>query len=149
MSGETIHATTVAIEMEGAWHGVLLIGRSGSGKSDLALRLIDRGARLVADDYTVLAVAGDRLMATAPATIAGRIEVRGIGIVTMPALTEAAVAMCVALDMPIARMPDRATRIIVGVAIPAFAVAPLDASAPIKVEMLLRRVLAGEPGTIA
>ena len=69
---ETIHASTVAIE----GRAVMIVGPSGAGKSDLALRLIDRGATLVADDYTNLSRDGDTLVASAPATIAGRIEVR-------------------------------------------------------------------------
>ncbi|MGO4863291.1 HPr kinase/phosphorylase, partial [Campylobacter jejuni] len=72
--------------------GVLIAGPSGSGKSDLALRLIDRGAVLVSDDYTLLHVEGGELHATAPVTIAGRIEVRGIGIVDRPTLARVPVA---------------------------------------------------------
>jgi serine kinase of HPr protein (carbohydrate metabolism regulator) len=59
---ETVHATCVAID----GRGILIRGRSGAGKSDLALRLIDRGARLVSDDYTILAASGGRLRAAAP-----------------------------------------------------------------------------------
>ena len=64
----TLHATAVAL---GGW-AVLLTGPSGAGKSDLALRLIDRGAELVADDYTMLVHDGAQLVAGSPATIAGR-----------------------------------------------------------------------------
>ena len=74
-----MHATTVAID-GGA---ILLRGPSGSGKSDLALRLIDGGAQLVADDQTLLQRVGDRVLAAAPPTIAGLIEIRGIGIIKM------------------------------------------------------------------
>jgi len=63
---------------------VLLRGPSGSGKSDLALRLIDDGARLIADDQTHLAKKGHALIATPPPAIAGMIEVRGIGVVKLP-----------------------------------------------------------------
>lgn len=73
---ETVHATTIAID--GA--GVLLRGPSASGKSDLALRLIDDGARLVADDRTVLALRDGIVEASAPPSIRGKIEVRGLGI---------------------------------------------------------------------
>jgi len=75
-SSDRLHATTVAID----GLAVLIEGRSGSGKSDLALRLIDRGATLVSDDQTLVMRAGKMLRARAPATIAGRLEVRGIGI---------------------------------------------------------------------
>ncbi|MGE3652127.1 MAG: HPr kinase/phosphorylase, partial [Reyranellaceae bacterium] len=75
-----IHATCVALP-EG---GVLLRGDSGAGKSDLALRLIDGGARLVADDRTDLMREGDLLIARAPTSIAGLIEARGLGILRLP-----------------------------------------------------------------
>jgi serine kinase of HPr protein (carbohydrate metabolism regulator) len=75
----TIHATCVAI----GGQGVLIMGPSGIGKSDLALRLIDRGATLVSDDYTEIELVEGALTGRPPATIAGKIEVRGVGIVTM------------------------------------------------------------------
>src|SRR3546814_15303755 len=79
-----VHATCIAID----GRGILLRGPSGSGKSDLALRLIDGGALLVADDQVILTEADGELTASAPATIAGRMEVRGIGIVDMPHLPQ-------------------------------------------------------------
>src|SRR5262249_10210087 len=78
-----VHATSLALKGGGRWRAVLLRGPSGAGKSDLALRLIDRGARLIADDQTHLARKGRALVATAPPAIAGMIEVRGIGIVKL------------------------------------------------------------------
>src|SRR5260221_4447713 len=88
-----IHASCI----ETAGIGVLLRGPSGSGKSDLALRLIDAGARLVADDRTDLTVDGGRLVASAPATIAGKLEIRGIGIVTMANVARSPVGLAVDL----------------------------------------------------
>ncbi|WP_231639302.1 HPr kinase/phosphorylase [Sphingomonas profundi] len=139
MSGarETIHATTVAISRGGGWRGVLLAGRSGAGKSDLALRLIDRGARLVADDYTDLHEEDGVLIATPPGRIAGRIEVRGIGIVEMACLPAVPVALLVALDEPVERMPEARVRHLAGIAVPLVALAALEGSAPIKVELAL------------
>lgn len=133
---ETIHASSVAI----AGIAVLLHGLSGAGKSDLALRLIDRGAALVSDDYTHLRRDGDRLLATPPATIAGKIEVRGLGVVEMPHLDEAPVGLLVILDEPAPRVPDEApaTRDLAGIAVPTLSLPALDASAPIKVELALR-----------
>jgi serine kinase of HPr protein (carbohydrate metabolism regulator) len=133
LSSETVHASCVAI----GGHAVLLWGRSGSGKSDLALRLIDRGAKLVADDYSLLVRRDGRLFAAPPATIAGRIEVRGIGILAMPHVSEVEVALIVDLEAPVERLPDSATRRLAGVDVPVSAIAALEASAPIKVEWLL------------
>ncbi len=135
-STATIHATSVAIE----GRAVLLIGPSGSGKSDLALRLIDRGAMLVSDDYTICTPQDGRLLATAPATIIGRIEVRGIGIASMPHLQNVPVAIAIALGDTAPRMADDPlpTMTIAGVRVPVAALAAFEPSAPIKVEMLLR-----------
>lgn len=89
--------------------GVLLLGESGSGKSDLALRLIALGARLVADDRTDLFVEGNTLAARAPASLTGLIEVRGVGIVTLPFAIQARIVLAVQLvencDVP--RMPPK------------------------------------------
>ena len=76
LSAETVHASTVALD----GRAVLISGPSGSGKSDLALRLLDRGFALVSDDQTVVKKQGDALLASAPPSIAGKMEVRGIGI---------------------------------------------------------------------
>jgi serine kinase of HPr protein (carbohydrate metabolism regulator) len=121
--------------------GVLIEGRSGSGKSDLALRLIDRGAKLVSDDYTVLLREGSALAARPPANIAGKIEVRGIGIVTMPHEASAPLALVVRLVDTPERLPEAQTaRRIAGIAVPEIALAGLEPSAPIKVELALRRL---------
>lgn len=131
----TLHATCVAI----GGRGVLLIGASGAGKSDLALRLIDRGAELVSDDGTRLTARDGRLQASAPTTIAGRIEARGIGILDVPARAEASVALMIALDQPVPRMPEEPLpmREIEGIALPVLALDPFPASAPVKVEKAL------------
>lgn len=131
------HATAVAID---GW-AVLLFGRSGAGKSDLALRLIDRGAVLVADDQVEFALAGNRLIASAPPTIAGRIEVRGVGIVAM-AHVVAPVALAVDLNRSPDRLPERAVRVIAGAEIDEIAICPFEESAPIKVELALKRARA-------
>src|SRR6478752_5882906 len=79
LSAETLHASTVAKD----GRAVLITGPSGSGKSDLALRLLDRGFTLVSDDQTILKKDGTRLIASTPMTIAGKLEVRGLGIIDM------------------------------------------------------------------
>lgn len=129
-----LHATTVAID--GA--AVLLRGPSGSGKSDLALRLIDRGATLVSDDYTLLTVQDGHLLASAPATISGKIEVRGLGIVSVEPGGETPVALVVRLDQAMERMPPELRSCYNGVSIVEVAIDPFELSAPIKVELALR-----------
>ena len=137
-----LHATAVAID----GRAVLLRGASGSGKSDLALRLIDAGARLVADDQSELFRRGDSVIVRAPATIAGLIEVRGIGIVRLDTLAEASVALIVDLvaSGEIERLPVPHSETILGLALPRITVTPFDASAAAKLRLALRAFT--EPG---
>ena len=130
---ETVHASCVAI----GGRGVLIAGPSGSGKSDLALRLIDRGAMLVSDDYTTLAVADGRLLASPPERIAGRIEVRGVGIVERPFGAGISVALLIDLARAPERMPEPETADFAGITVPAIGLSALEASAPLKVEAAL------------
>jgi serine kinase of HPr protein (carbohydrate metabolism regulator) len=135
-----IHAS--CIELAGA--GILLRGPSGSGKSDLALRLIDGGARLVADDRTELAVEDGRLIASSPATIAGRLEIRGVGIVAMPAVWRSPVGMAVDLveTAAVERLPPGQRCSYLGVQLPLVALAPFEASAPAKLRALAHALAA-------
>ena len=136
-STETVHATSVAIE----GRAVLLCGASGMGKSDLALRLIDRGAILISDDYTIVQCSEGRLDASAPATIAGKMEVRGLGVIDVPSVDHARLALIIDLSQDIDRMPaDPEERMIAGATLPVVKVAPFEASAPIKVELALKAV---------
>lgn len=121
----------------------MIEGASGSGKSDLALRLIDRGAALVSDDQTLVVRSGTILLARAPDTIAGRIEVRGIGIVEMPHVADVPVGLLVRIDGSVERMPERRARRIAGIEVRQFAVDPFHMSAPIKIEIALRNAVAG------
>ncbi len=95
-----VHATTVDI----AGLGVLILGESRAGKSDLALRFIADGALLVADDQTDVAVVGDALRATSPATISGLLEARGVGIIR--AATTSATRLRLAVSL-IVTLPER------------------------------------------
>ncbi|HET9638199.1 MAG TPA: HPr kinase/phosphatase C-terminal domain-containing protein [Allosphingosinicella sp.] len=128
-----IHATCVAI------HGraVLLAGPSGAGKSDLALQLIDRGAFLVSDDYTELRCADGLLLARAPATIAGKIEVRGVGLIELEWAADVPVCLHADLGGPQERLPEATTIRLAGVDIPTVALAALEPSAPLKLEYAL------------
>lgn len=135
LSTETLHATSVAIDGQ----AVLLEGLSGTGKSDLALRLIDRGALLISDDQTVLVRKDGGLLARAPGTIRSRIEVRGIGIVTLPHVDDVPVALIVRLGAEPMRMPERRQRRLAGVVVREVAFEAFHASTPLKIEWALRQ----------
>lgn len=137
LSAETVHASTVASD----GRAVLITGASGSGKSDLTLRLLDRGFTLVSDDQTIVRTAGGRLVASAPPNIAGKLEIRGIGIVEMEATSDVPVALIVELTSEIQRLPDDAReRPILGVSLPLITIDAMTASAPSKVALALDRM---------
>ena len=137
-----IHATAMAQWAPGAgWRAILITGPSGAGKSDLALRLIGRGWRLVADDYVHVFPSGDALYATAPGTISGRIEARGVGVV------DACVQGVVRLVLEVAltraapeRLPDAETRTLAGRSLPLVRLAGFEASAVEKVAAAIARL---------
>ncbi|MET4807690.1 RNase adapter RapZ [Limibacillus sp. MBR-115] len=131
-----LHATCLALE----GRGVLLRGPSGSGKSDLALRLIEQGARLVADDQTILTREADVLMARAPDNIAGQLEVRGIGIRPVPSLSRTPVDLMVDLVGPgaVERLPEPSSETVLDLPLPRLALDPFAASAPAKLRVALR-----------
>lgn len=130
----TIHASCVAR----GDRAILISGRSGSGKSDLALRLIDRGAALVSDDYTIVHPIDGTLFASAPANIRGRMEVRGVGILDYDTVTDVAVCLAVSLDNEVERLPaEQSALTIAGISLPLVKLNALEASAPLKVEAAL------------
>jgi HPr kinase/phosphorylase len=130
-----VHATAVAL----GDRAVLLRGPSGSGKSDLALRLIDAGARLVADDQSELRRDGDAVLVRAPATIGGLIEVRGVGIIRLDPLPAARLSLVVDLVAPdtVERLPEPRREVILGLSFPLVALAPFEPSAPVKLRLAL------------
>jgi HPr kinase/phosphorylase len=131
-----VHGTAVAID----GRAVLLRGPSASGKSDLALRLIDAGAQLVADDQTELVRVGDRIVTRPPAAIVGLIEVRGIGILRLDPLMEAPLALLADLVQPetVERLPMPRLEPVLGLDLPLVALAPFEASAQAKLRLALR-----------
>ena len=137
LSAETVHASTVALD----GRAVVISGPSGSGKSDLALRLLDRGFSLVSDDQTIVRKDGGRLVASAPPTIAGKLEIRGIGIVEVERVDNMPVAMLVELTSDIQRIPDdNRERPLLGVKLPLISIDAMAASAPSKVAIALDRM---------
>lgn len=131
-----LHATCVSL----GGHGVLLRGPSGSGKSDLALRLIEAGAMLVADDQVALQDRDGQLWATVPKAIAGLLEVRGIGVVRLAYRRRARVVALIDL-LPagqVERMPEPAHVEVAGVCLPRYTLEPFAASAAAKVRLMVR-----------
>ena len=137
LSTETVHASTVALE----GRAVLITGLSGSGKSDLALRLLDRGFVLVSDDRTIVRRDGTRLIASAPPNIAGKLEIRGIGIVDMNHVEDIPVSLLVELSGDIQRMPDEnRRRPVLSIDLPLVHIDAAAASAASKVSLALERM---------
>ena len=127
---QPLHATAVARYSPAGWRGVLIQGPSGVGKSDLALRLIGQGWRLVADDWTHVWASDGALYGMAPTTIAGRIEVRGLGIVAAPVQPLARIALAVqCTHEAIERLPEAAIWTWDGISIPRLRLDPRPASA--------------------
>ena len=142
ISSENLHSSTVALN----GRAVLIAGPSGSGKSDLALRLLDRGFTLVSDDRTIIRKQGGKLIASAPETIKGKLEVRGVGIVEVESVTNVPVALVVELTCDIQRMPDDSReRLILGTGIPLINVDAMRARVSVVIPRILRF---NEPATL-
>lgn len=121
--------------------GVLITGPSGSGKSDLALRLTDGGAVLVADDQILAEAREGRLFARAPEAIRGRMEVRHVGVVCVPFMEEAELRLEIVLGGAPARLPDPAYSTIAGIALPRLAIAAFEASAAAKIRLTIQALM--------
>ena len=153
-AAEIHHGTAIALGHCAA----LIRGPPGSGKSDLALRcmglaptaLIPSQILLVADDQVQLSRAGKTLKAEAPATIRGKLEVRGLGIFTVPSLESADLALIADLSTSekVARFPDPEPQTeLLGLSLPLLLLAPFEASAPIKLLLALAQMLQGRAQT--
>jgi len=144
---QLVHGTAVRLGQA----GVLLRGPSGSGKSDLALRLIEAGACLVADDQVALALDDGDVWLSAPPAIAGMIEVRGVGILRLPRAQRAALRLVCDLvpRAEVERLPERGDCVLLGVTVPRLALCAFDASTPAKLRFALRAMtgdaIASEP----
>lgn len=148
MAGDTnsalVHATCVAVD----GRAVILLGPPGSGKSDLALRTITSGlsvggrtvaTELVADDQVVITRRGERLFGRVPETIAGRIEIRGIGIIGVAYVPEAEIRLAAEMvaSQSVERSPEPRWHDLLGLRLPLLALAPFEASAPAKLVLAL------------
>lgn len=151
---EIHHGTAIALGQ----NAVLIRGPSGSGKSDLALRclafaptaLIPSPTLLVADDRVQITRADQHLKAEAPATIRGKLEVRGLGILSVPLIASAELVLVADLVAPdrIERLPDPAPEThFMGVRLPLLYLAPFEAAAPIKLLLALARTMQRDPQT--
>lgn len=135
----TMHASAVALE----GRAILLRGPSGHGKSDLALRLMDEGADLISDDYVELSVENDHIIARPPETIRGMMEVRGLGLMTVPFVEKAPLVLAFNL-MPSAqvdRFPmHRCNLFIDGSPVPLLNIDGMAASSPAKIRLALSQL---------
>ena len=134
-----LHAGLIAQRHAGAWRGVLIEGPSGSGKSDLALRALDLGFRLVADDRTLVWTSSGQLFGRAPDTLHGLLEVRGLDVVRAPVLPMAPIRLVVRAGAP-ERLPEPDHAEVHGVRVPRFLLDLKDASAPAKLSRALARL---------
>ncbi|WP_411291955.1 HPr kinase/phosphorylase [Sphingorhabdus sp.] len=135
---EMRHGSAVAID----GHAVLIFGPSGSGKSDLALRLIDRGATLISDDMVGIESTDNHLVLSAAPNIAGKIELRGVGICTVDFVPSAPLALVVELTHDVDRMPSDDQRAAIGnFRVPMVKLDPFEPSSALKVEWALRSVI--------
>jgi HPr kinase/phosphorylase len=135
---ERVYGTCVAID----GRAVLLRGPSGSGKSDLALRVVEAGGHLVSDDQTILIREHDSLIATCPDPIAGQIEVRGVGIIPVSTVRRAPLALVMDLVSgdQIDRFPELRNCRYLQIDVPLMNIAPFEISAAAKVRLALTLV---------
>lgn len=137
------HACLIARRIGGVWRGALIEGPSGVGKSDLALRALESGFRLVADDRVAVFVSGGRLHGAAPAPLAGLLEIRGLGVVSQPAIAVSEVSLVVrCIDAPsgVERLPEPRFETIYDVSVPVFDLWPLEPAAPVKIRRMLEHL---------
>ena len=137
-----LHAGLIALRPLGPWRGVLVLGGSGSGKSDLMLRALGLGFRLVADDRTVVWASAGRAYGRAPETLSGLIELRGVGVLREPSIWLTEIALVVSCELPEAleREPEDVCETVAGVAVPLLRLHAPDASAPAKLGRALNRL---------
>ena len=137
------HAGLIARRIAGAWRGALIEGPSGAGKSDLALRALDQGFCLVADDRVLVFVSNGKLFGRAPETLAGLTEVRGVGVLSQPFLPFCRIDLlvrCVEGPAAVERLPDPLFEVIEGVSTPVLRLWPLEPAAPGKIRRMFEHL---------
>lgn len=137
-----LHAGLVALRLDGYWRGALLQGPAGAGKSDLALKALDAGFRLVADDRVCVWASGGALYGRAPPPLVGLIEVRGHGVVRASPLAMAQIVLAArcAQGEAVERMPETEMIEIGGIGVPELRLDPFEASAPAKLRRALQHL---------
>ena len=138
-----VHAGLIALRLDSGWRGILIQGPSGSGKSDLALRAIGQGFRLVADDRTVLFLSAGRLFGRAPGPLNGLIEVRGLGVIQTAALDLAPIVLSVQCKITpdaVERHPEPTFIDLLGAAVPAMDLWSFENSAPAKMSRAIEHL---------
>lgn len=138
---EVRHAGLIAQRQDGFWRGALIEGPSGVGKSDLALRALDAGFHLVADDRVTAFVSAGRLYGKAPESLAGLIEIRGLGVVAQPTLAFCEIVLvirCVAAPEGVERLPEPRSEPILGIRVSVFDLWPREPSAPAKIRRMMQ-----------
>jgi serine kinase of HPr protein (carbohydrate metabolism regulator) len=141
------HASLVALRLNGRWAGVLIEGPSSAGKSDLALRALGAGFRLVSDDGTVVWASGGSLFGRAPDPLAGLIEARGLGILTESSVWIAQIRLvvaCVPDGHEVERLPDPRAETIDGIAVAYLELHALEAAAPAKMRRAIEHLGRGQ-----
>ena len=137
MIANKFHSTSVVIEDL----GILIRGKSGSGKSDLALRLIDSGATLVSDDVTICKKIGDYLYLYPHPETKGLLEVRELGIMTVPYVENVRLFLVVELvEEEFERMPGMMSCSILGVKFPKIKIFGKSSSAVAKIKIKLNQI---------
>lgn len=137
------HAGLIAHRIAGGWRGALIEGASGVGKSDLALRAMDQGFALVADDRTLVFVSNGKLFGRAPETLSGLIEARGVGVLSQPFLPFCRIDLlvrCVERPEAVERLPDPMFETLEGVSTPVLELWPLEPAAPVKIRRMFEHL---------
>lgn len=136
--GEILHASLVTRRIAGRWRGALIRGPSGAGKSTLALRCLDAGFRLVADDRVVVFTSGGRVFGKGPTSLAGLIEVRSVGVVAASGTTPLSeIVLVVDLVALADRMPEPVLVDIAGHVLPLLQLPLADADLPQRLAVAL------------